>query len=110
MFVATDAGGEGLNLGSHCSLLVNLDIPWTPGRLVQRSARIHRLDGTHEKYLVVNLTLRGTIEEGILRLVERKADLADAIFGEEGGRRRATGRGGRATVFEAALEEWAAEQ
>lgn len=110
MFVATDAGGEGLNLGSHCSLLVNLDIPWTPGRLTQRSARIHRLDGTHASYLVVNLTLRGTIEEGILRLVERKADLADAIFGEAGGRRKATGRGGRSTVFEEALEAWAESQ
>jgi superfamily II DNA or RNA helicase len=106
VFLATDAGGEGLNLGKKCSLLINLDIPWTPGRLTQRSARIHRLDGEHNSYLVINMTLRGTIEEGILKLVERKADLADAIFGEEGGRRRATGRGGRKTVFEEAMEDW----
>ena len=110
IFLATDAGGEGLNLGKKCSLLVNLDIPWTPGRLTQRSARIHRLDGEHNSYLVINMTLRGTIEEGILKLVERKADLADAIFGEEGGRRRATGRGGRKTVFEEAMEDWASGQ
>lgn len=109
VFLATDAGGEGLNLGSKCAMLINLDIPWTPGRLMQRSARIHRLDGTHESYLVLNLTLRNTIEEGILRLVERKADLADAIFGEAGGRRRATGRGGRNTIFEEALEAWTEE-
>jgi superfamily II DNA or RNA helicase len=108
-FVATDAGGEGLNLGARCSMLVNLDIPWTPGRLTQRSARIHRLDGTHQSYLVVNLTLRGTIEEGILRLVERKADLADAIFGESGGRKKSTGRGGKSTVFEEALNGWSEE-
>jgi SNF2 family DNA or RNA helicase len=67
------------------------------------------LDGVHESYLVINMTLRGTIEEGILKLVERKADLSDAIFGEEGGRRRATGRGGRRNIFEDALEEWAEE-
>jgi SNF2 family DNA or RNA helicase len=109
IFLATDAGGEGLNLGGKCSLLINLDIPWTPGRLTQRAARIHRLDGVHESYLVINMTLRGTIEEGILKLVERKADLSDAIFGEEGGRRRATGRGGRRNIFEDALEEWAEE-
>lgn len=110
IFLATDAGGEGLNLGRQCSLLINLDIPWTPGRLTQRSARIHRLDGEHNSYLVINLTLRGTIEEGILRLVERKADLADAIFGEAGGRRKATGRGGKQTIFEEALEAWEKEQ
>jgi superfamily II DNA or RNA helicase len=105
VFLATDAGGEGLNLGACCSLLVNMDIPWTPGVLAQRSARIHRIDGTAERYLVINLTLRGTIEEGILRMVEHKADLVDAIFGENGGRLRTTGRRGR-NVFEQALEEW----
>jgi superfamily II DNA or RNA helicase len=110
VFLATDAGGEGLNLGRECSLLINLDLPWTPGRLTQRSARIHRLDGEHLSYLVINLTLRGTIEEGILRLVERKADLADAIFGEAGGRKRATGRGGKQAIFEEALDAWLEEQ
>ena len=104
-FIATDAGGEGLNLGAQCSLLINVDIPWTPGVLAQRSARIHRIDGTADKYLVINFTLRGTIEEGILRMIERKADLQDAIFGELGGRSRSTGRPGR-SVFEEALSSW----
>lgn len=106
MFLATDAGGEGLNLGAQCSLLINLDVPWTPGRLGQRSARIHRIDGTAPSYLVINFTLRGTIEEGFLKLVERKADLQDAIFGEEGGRARSTGRRGSRNIFEQALEAW----
>lgn len=92
VFVATDAGAEGLNLGRCCSTLVNLDIPWTPSRLEQRSNRIHRVDGTAPRYLVINMTLRGTIEEGILRMVEAKADLADSLFGESGGRERTTGR------------------
>ena len=105
VFLATDAGGEGLNLGAQCSLLVNLDIPWTPGRIAQRSARIHRIDGTAPRYLVLNLTLRGTIEEGILKLVERKADLQDVLFGEAGGRSRSTGRNGR-NVFAEAFDQW----
>ena len=105
VFIATDAGGEGLNLGRHCSLLINMDIPWTPGVLAQRSARIHRIDGTHDKYLVINFTLKGTIEEGILRMIERKADLQDAIFGEGGGRSRTTGRSSRA-FFDDAMREW----
>jgi SNF2 family DNA or RNA helicase len=105
VFVATDAGAEGLNLGKQCSTLVNLDIPWTPGRFEQRSNRIHRLDGTAPHYLVRNMTLKGTLEEGILRMVEQKADLVDAIFGEAGGRTRTTGRAGR-SIFEEALSEW----
>lgn len=94
-FIATDAGAEGLNLGRCCSTLINIDIPWTPSRLEQRSNRIHRVDGTAPRYLVINMTLRGTIEEGILKMVEAKADLADTIFGESGGRERTTGRARR---------------
>jgi superfamily II DNA or RNA helicase len=112
VFLATDAGAEGLNLGRCCSTVVNMDIPWTPARLEQRANRIHRIDTAYEACLVINMTLRGTIEEGILRMVEHKADLADAIFGEAGGRRKTTGRPGRnvfANVFEEALSAWSDE-
>ncbi len=105
VFIATDAGAEGLNLGRHCSTLVNLDIPWTPGRLAQRNARVRRVDSTANGFLVVNLVVRGTLEEGILRMVEHKADLADAVFGESGGRKATTGRGGK-NIFESVLEAW----
>lgn len=110
VFLATDAGAEGLNLGRCCSTLVNLDIPWTSSRMIQRVNRIHRIDGTAPRYLVINMTLRNTVEEGILRMVEVKADLSDAIFGEEGSRYLTTGRGRRSrSVFEEALAEWAGE-
>ena len=108
-FVSTDAGAEGLNLGRCCSTLINLDIPWTPGRLAQRNARVRRVDSTATSFLIVNLVIAGTIEEGILRMVEHKADLADAILGENDGRMQTTGRGGR-NVFEAAMAEWEREQ
>ncbi len=105
VLISTDAGAEGLNLGKCCSTIVNVDIPWTPGRLGQRNARVRRIDSTATSFLVVNLVVRGTIEEGILRMIEHKADLADAILGESGGRRATTGRGGR-NIFEEAMAEW----
>jgi SNF2 family DNA or RNA helicase len=108
VFLATDAGAEGLNLGRCCSTVVNLDIPWSASRLEQRANRVHRIDTAVEACLVVNMTLRGTLEEGLLRMVEYKADLADAIFGEHGGRRKTTGRAGR-SIFEDALTSWAEE-
>jgi SNF2 family DNA or RNA helicase len=104
-FISTDAGAEGLNLGKCCSTLLNIDLPWTPGRLAQRNARVRRVDSDQDSFLVVNLVLAGTLELGILRMVEHKADLADAVLGETGGRRATTGRGGR-NIFEAALQEW----
>jgi len=107
VFLATDAASEGLNLGRCCSTLVNFDLSFKPSTLIQRANRIHRVDGdTTKRYLVINLTLSRTIEEGILKLVGAKADLSDAILGEQGSRRNTTGRGGR-NVFEQALQEWA---
>ena len=106
VFLATDAASEGLNLGRCCSTLVNFDLSFKPSTLIQRANRIHRVDGdTTKRYLVVNLTLARTIEEGILKLVGAKADLSDAILGEHGSRKNTTGRGGR-NVFEQALKEW----
>lgn len=82
VFLATDAAAEGLNLGTQCCTLVNLDLPWTAGRLEQRYNRIHRVDGTHSSYVAVNLTLPDTVEDSILRKIESKASIADVIFGE----------------------------
>jgi superfamily II DNA or RNA helicase len=87
VLVATDAAAEGLNLGRNCSLLVNLDVPWTPGRAEQRANRIHRVDSTHTSYLVVTLTVRGSIEDGLVLRLGAKAGMADALLAEDHARR-----------------------
>ncbi len=107
VFVSTDAGGEGLNLQT-ANLLVNMDVPWTPGALSQRMARIHRVNSTHERFQAVNLTLAGTIEAGILKALENKQDLADSILGEVGGSDQVTGKRTPAALdelFAAALDD-----
>lgn len=105
VFASTDAGAEGLNLGRECTTLVNLDLPWTASRAWQRANRIHRVDVAKKGYLVINLVLRGTLEDGILRMIEAKADLADALFGESDGRVRVSGRKGR-NLYTQALTDW----
>lgn len=92
VFLATDAAAEGLNLGAECGTVINFDLPWTPGRLEQRSNRVHRVNGTRDSYQVLNLTVAGTLEEGILRMVEGKAHIADVLFGERRSH-ELTGRG-----------------
>ena len=108
VFISTDAGAEGLNLGRCCRTLINLDLPWTPGRLAQRNARVRRVNSEQESFLVVNLTLARTIEVGLLRMVEHKADLADTILGETGGRSATTGRASNTNIYEDALANWEA--
>lgn len=105
IFLATDAAAEGLNLGACCSTLVNLDIPWTPGRLGQRNGRIRRLDSKVTGFLIINMIISGTIESNFLTLVETKADLADAIMNENTGRSTTTGRAGR-NKFREVFEDW----
>lgn len=95
VFISTDAGAEGLNLGKCCSLLINADLAWTASKMAQRAQRIHRIDSTASRYHVINLTLTGTLEAGIVKMLESRADLTDALLGEHGSRSRTTGRRAR---------------
>lgn len=52
--VSTEAGGEGINLHEQCNILVNYDLPWNPGRLVQRAGRLYRY-GQTKRVIVFNL-------------------------------------------------------
>lgn len=110
VLISTDAGAEGLNLGKCCNLLINVDLPWTAARMEQRAQRIHRLDGTAAKYEVVNLTIASTMESGILRLLQSRANLTDALFGEEGGARRAVGKRGSGDLLNQALQDFDKDQ
>ncbi len=70
LFLATDAGGVGLNL-QNASAVINLDQPWNPAVLEQRIGRVHRL-GQHRPVRVVHFISQGTIEEGMLSLLAFK--------------------------------------
>lgn len=118
VFLATDAASEGLNLGKMCSTLINFDLSYKPSTMIQRGNRIHRVDGdVNKSYNVINLTIAKTVEEGIIELIGQKADLSDAILGEEGSRKETTGRksGSKSreyrnriegNMFEKSLEGW----
>ena len=54
IIVCSDAASEGLNLQS-ASVLINVDVPWNPARLLQRIGRIDRLGQEAEEIFVYNL-------------------------------------------------------
>jgi superfamily II DNA or RNA helicase len=78
LFLATDAGGVGLNL-QRASVVVNLDQPWNPAVLEQRIGRVHRL-GQHRPVRVVHFISQGTIEEGMLALLGFKQSMFSGVL------------------------------
>ena len=78
LFLATDAGGVGLNL-QHANVVINMDLPWNPAVLEQRIGRVHRL-GQTQPVSVVNYIAQGTIEEGMLGVIEFKKNLFAGVL------------------------------
>jgi superfamily II DNA or RNA helicase len=93
LLIATDAGGEGLNLHHRCRLVVDLELPWNPLRLEQRAGRVDRIGQTQTVH-AIRLFHPGTIEANVLdhlRLRRERArreldqlisetDIASAVF------------------------------
>jgi superfamily II DNA or RNA helicase len=81
VLVVSMAGNEGLNLHQHSHVMVNYDLPWNPMRIEQRIGRLQRL-GQRRTVLVFNLVLEGTIEEQILRVLQKKIRLFELAIGQ----------------------------
>jgi SNF2 family DNA or RNA helicase len=80
VMLATDVGAEGQNL-QFASCLVNLDLPWNPMLIEQRIGRLHRI-GQEREVRVFNLALRGTIDERVLDVLDRRLHLFELVVGE----------------------------
>ena len=80
VLVATDVGGEGQNL-QHCHVLVNFDLPFNPMLIEQRIGRLHRM-GQREEVRVYNLCAKGTAEERVLDVLDRRLHLFELVVGE----------------------------
>jgi len=78
VFLSTDAGGVGLNLQS-ASVLINMDCPWNPAVLEQRTARIHRT-GQLKPITIINFISKRTIEERMLGLLSFKKKMFEGAL------------------------------
>jgi superfamily II DNA or RNA helicase len=76
--VSLKAGGLGLNLTS-ADTVIHYDPWWNPAVENQATDRAHRI-GQDKPVFVYKLIVAGSIEEKILALQERKAELADGIL------------------------------
>jgi ERCC4-related helicase len=79
VLISTEAGGEGRNF-QFCHLLVNYDLPWNPMRVEQRIGRIDRI-GQSEIVQIFNMWVKGTIEERVLDVLERRINVFEDTIG-----------------------------
>lgn len=79
--ISLKAGGVGLNL-NVADTVIHYDPWWNPAVEKQATDRAHRL-GQTKNVFVYKLVVAGSIEEKILSLQERKAELAEGILSED---------------------------
>ncbi|MCL1965376.1 MAG: SNF2 family helicase, partial [Firmicutes bacterium] len=75
--ISLKAGGAGLNL-TGADTVIHYDPWWNPAVEDQATDRSHRI-GQKKVVQVIRLITRGTIEEQVVRLSERKRALFDAV-------------------------------
>lgn len=76
--ISLRAGGTGLNL-TAADTVIHYDPWWNPAVEQQATDRAHRI-GQDKTVFVYKLVAAGTVEEKILQLQARKAEIAGALF------------------------------
>ncbi len=79
--ISLKAGGVGLNL-TAADTVIHYDPWWNPAVEDQATDRAHRIGQTRQVF-VYKLVAEGSIEEKILALQEKKAELAAGVLGED---------------------------
>lgn len=80
ILLSMESGGEGRNI-QFCNTMINYDLPWNPMRIEQRIGRIHRIGQTRDVF-IFNFCLRGSIEEYILQVLDKKINMFELVIGE----------------------------
>ena len=80
--ISLKAGGTGLNL-TAADIVIHYDPWWNVAVQNQATDRAHRI-GQKNPVTVYKLIAKNTIEEKILRLQEKKSELAEQLLGHEG--------------------------
>ncbi len=88
--ISLKAGGVGLNL-TGADVVIHYDPWWNLAVQNQATDRAHRI-GQTKKVTVYKLIAKGTIEEKIQKLQEKKKDLAEQVIGGEAAQLGSLGR------------------
>ncbi len=79
--IMTDAGSYGLNL-QKANYVIHFDLPWSLSKLEQREGRAHRI-GQKNALTVYKLIVQNSIDEYIIKVLEKKRKLSNEILGDK---------------------------
>ncbi|MFC1874498.1 SNF2-related protein, partial [Chloroflexota bacterium] len=81
ILLSSEVGGEGLDF-EFCSVIFNYDLPWNPMRVEQRIGRLDRYGQSHEKILIYNFSMAGTIDDEILNRLYSRINVFEKYIGD----------------------------
>jgi hypothetical protein len=79
VLIATDVGGQGLNLQTRARWIINLELPWNPARLAQRIGRVDRIGQTRRVHATILVHARA--ERPVLAALTTRTQLARGAMG-----------------------------
>jgi superfamily II DNA/RNA helicase len=81
ILLSSEVGGEGLDF-EFCNVIFNYDLPWNPMRVEQRIGRLDRYGQRHEKILIYNFSMVGTIDDEILNRLYARINVFERFIGD----------------------------
>ena len=81
--ISLKAGGMGINL-TGADMVIHFDPWWNPAVEAQATDRAHRI-GQKKTVEVIKLIARGTIEEKIFKLQQKKREIIESVINDETG-------------------------
>ncbi|WP_404814426.1 SNF2 helicase associated domain-containing protein [Clostridium algoriphilum] len=81
--ISLKAGGTGINL-TGADMVIHFDPWWNPAVEAQATDRAHRI-GQKKTVEVIKLIARGTIEEKIFKLQQKKKEISESVINNETG-------------------------
>jgi superfamily II DNA or RNA helicase len=82
ILLATDVGGQGLNLQDRARWVINLELPWNPLKLEQRCGRVDRIGQSKPVHFSV-IVAHHAFETGILARLARRMLIARRTLGDD---------------------------
>lgn len=81
IMIMTEAGGFGLNL-QRANYIIHYDLPWSISKIEQREGRSHRI-GQTSKLTIFKLIVQDSIDEYVLKILDKKQKLSESILGDK---------------------------
>ncbi len=81
ILLSSEVSGEGLDF-EFCTVVFNYDLPWNPMKVEQRIGRLDRYGQRHEKILIYNFSMVGTVDDEILNRLYRRINIFERYIGD----------------------------